>query len=144
MTLRKGISRTVDTPIKTPIGTAWMDADGILWHRMDDGVSVSGSLAQRTADVIGELLDGRAAPAIVDITDIRFADGEAREVFARLGSATPEVATAILVRSQENPVPGILLDFFSKLDADRPIKFFDSEDAAVAWARSFIDDAPTE
>jgi len=130
--------------IKTPIGTAWIDADGILWHRLDDGVKVSGALAQRTAALIGEMLGQTAAPAIVDITNISFADGEARDVFARLGSSAMEIATAVLVRSQASSVPAVLSYLFSKLEADRPIAFFDDERAAVAWAREFTGGAPMD
>jgi len=53
----------MEEPIKTPIGTAWIDAEGILWHRLDDEVNVSGDLALGTAEVIREMLAGRSAPA---------------------------------------------------------------------------------
>jgi len=132
-----------DGPIKTPIGTAWMDAEGILWHLLDDRVSVSGSLAQSTAEVLREVLADRPAPAIVDITNLSFADEEAQDIFARLASAAPEVATAVLLRAGDNHVPSMISYFFSKLEADRPIAFFDNEHAAVAWTRRFIKVAPS-
>ncbi|MDH3207145.1 MAG: hypothetical protein OEO79_11070 [Gemmatimonadota bacterium] len=142
--MSRRVTSMVDGTTKTPIGTAWIDAEGILWHRLDEGVSVSGSLAERTAEVLSEVLAERPAPAIVDITNLSFADEEARDVFARFGSAAPEVATAILLRSQDDHVPSMLSYFFSKLEADRPIGFFDNEHAAVAWARRFLKSAPSE
>ena len=134
----------MDAPLKTPIGTAWIDADGIMWHRLDDGVRVSGPLARETVRVMARLLSERPAPAIVDITSISFADQEAREIFAQMGGEAPELATAILVRSQTNPAPSMLSFFFSRLETDRPVAFFDNEAAAVAWVRQHLDTASDE
>jgi hypothetical protein len=129
-------------PTKTPIGTAWIDAEGILWHRLDFGVRVSGELARKTARAMAEILSDRPAPAIVDISGIQFAEDEAREVFAHLGSGAAEVATAVLLQAGDNPVPAILADLFAKLEADRPVAFFECEKEAVAWAREFLGAPP--
>ena len=94
--------------------------------------------------MIAEMLRERAAPAIVDITGISFADEEARQIFAGLSSAATEVATAILVRSGSGAVPAVLSYSFAKLESDRPIAFFDREHDAVAWARRFARSVPSE
>lgn len=129
------------TPMKTPIGTAWLDEHGILWHRLDFGARVSGDLAQRTMEVLADLLQGRKAPAIVDIGELQFADKDARDVFARMGANTPETATAILVRPGENPASGIHAYLFSTMKPDRPIAVFESEAEAVEWAKGFLPEA---
>jgi hypothetical protein len=126
------------TRIKTPIGTAWLDEHGILWHRLDFGARVSGELAQRTTEVLADLFDGRKAPAIVDIGELQFADKDARDVFARLGANAPETATAILVKPAENPASGIHAFLFSTMKPDRPVGVFESEAEAVAWAKRFV------
>ena len=43
--------------IRTPIGTAWIDEEGILWRRLDSGVAVSGGDAVETVRVLSDLLD---------------------------------------------------------------------------------------
>ena len=126
---------------KTPIGTAWVDAEGILWHRLDFGARVTAELASQTAAVILDLTDGAAVPAIVDIGEIQYADEDAREMFARLRCAVPEIATALLVRPSVNPAPSVLAERFSELEADRPIAVFQDEQEAVAWARQFLQSA---
>lgn len=123
--------------VRTPIGVAWLDDEGVLWHRLNFGVSISVEDADETARVLAELLDGRAAPAIVDIGDVRFADGGAREVFARLGSQAAEVATALLIKVG-NPAALALTSLFAKLGPDRPIEVFHSEEEAVEWARRHL------
>ena len=126
------------TPTKTPIGTAWVDEHGMLWHRLDFGARVSGDLAERTTEVLADLLEGRKAPAIVDIGELQFADKDAREIFAGLGANAPETATAILVRPGENPASGIHAYLFSTMKLDRPVAIFESETEAVTWAKGFL------
>ncbi len=125
-------------PIKTPIGTAWLDEHGILWHRLDFGARVTGDVARLTTEALADLLDGRKAPAIVDIGELQFADQDARDVFARLGADAPETATAILVRPGENPASGIHAFLFAQMKPDRPVAIFESETEAVAWVRRFL------
>ena len=128
-------------PTKTPIGTAWIDDEGILWHRLDFGVRIDGALAEKTADVLSTLVGERVVPAIVDIGGVQFADREARDVFAKLRSAVSQTATALLVRPGDNPVSGILAYQFSQLKPDRPIAVFEREADAVDWVRSFLPQA---
>ena len=123
---------------KTPIGTAWLDANGILWHRLDFGVRVNASTARDTVTALAELLGDRVAPAIVDIGEMQYATPEAREVFAGLGASARESAVAILIRPGENPASAVQSFLFSKLDPDRPMAIFESEEQAVAWARGFL------
>jgi hypothetical protein len=132
-----GYNAYMSESIRTPIGKAWVDDEGILWHRLDFGVTISGEDATETVRVLSDFLGGRSAPAIVDIGDVRFADGEAREVFARLGSEGTEVATAILVKVA-NPASLALTSLFATLEPDRPIEVFHYEEEAVEWARRHL------
>ena len=124
---------------KTPIGTAWFDENGILRHRLDAGVHVSSAAATDTVKVLAELLGGRRAPVIVDIGGVSHADREARDIFAKLGASAPAIATAILVRPDENPESAVQSFLFSTHDMlDRPVAIFEDEKKAVAWARTFL------
>lgn len=123
--------------MKTPIGTAWIDEDGILWHRLDPDVRVSASAAVDTVELLNELLQGRPAPAIVDIAGVRHADREAMKIFANLGEL-PELATAILVRPDDNPASAVHSFLFLKQAPDRPTEIFEDVDEAVAWAKTFL------
>jgi len=125
-------------PTKTPIGTAWLDEHGILRHRFDPGVRVSASAAADTLKILAELLNGRRAPAIVDITGVGHADPEARQIFAKMGASAPEIAMAILVRPDENPESAVQAFLFSTHAPDRPVAVFEDEKKAVAWARTFL------
>jgi hypothetical protein len=125
-------------PTKTPIGTAWIDDEGILWHRLDFGVRIDGQLAEETALALAHIVGERSVPAIVDIAGVQFADRDARDVFAKLRSAIPQTATALIVRPGENPVSGVLAYQFSQLRADRPIAVFERESEAVDWVRSYL------
>jgi hypothetical protein len=82
-------------PTKTPIGIAWIDEHGILWHRLDFGVRIS-------------------------------------------ASAAADTVKALLVRPDDNPASAIQSFLFSTQSPDRPMAIFENEDAAVAWARTFI------
>lgn len=128
----------MNTRIKTPIGTAWLDEHGILWHRLDFGVRISASTARDTVTAIADLLGDRTAPAIVDIGEMQYATAETREIFARLGASAPEIATAILVRPSDNPASAVQSFLFSKLDSDRPTAIFESEEKAIAWVKGFL------
>ncbi|MBM4183862.1 MAG: hypothetical protein FJ207_06500 [Gemmatimonadetes bacterium] len=125
-------------PTKTPIGTAWIDDEGILWHRLDFGVRIDGQLAEQTAEALADLVGERALPAVVDIAGVQFADRDARDVFARLRSAFPQTATALLVRPGDNPASGVLAYQFSQAKPDRPIAVFEREAEAVEWVRRFL------
>ncbi len=124
-------------PIKTPIGTAWFDEHGILWHRLDFGARITVELAEETIVFLEALRDGRVSPAIVDIGEITFAESAARAAFAGLRSEA-EPATALLVPPSVNPAPGVLARQFEALESDRPIAVFETEEEAVAWAREFL------
>jgi hypothetical protein len=123
---------------KTPIGIAWIDDHGILWHRLDFGVRVSSAEAHATVKALAEILGERRAPAIVDVGELQYADREARSVFANLSAQAPEIATAILVRPDENVASAIQSFLFSTHPLDRPVAIFEDEDEAVAWARTFL------
>jgi hypothetical protein len=125
-------------PTKTPIGTVWIDAEGILWHRLDAGVRIDGPLAEETARVLADLIGERSVPAIVDIAGVRFADRDARGVFAKLRSAVSQTATALIVRPGDNPASGVLAYQFAQLKPDRPIAVFEREAEAVDWIRGFL------
>jgi hypothetical protein len=125
-------------PTKTPIGTAWIDDEGILWHRLDQQVRVTGDLARETTRALAELVGGRSVPAIVDIAGVQFADRAAHEVFAKLRSSVPQTATALIVRPDENPTSGVLAYQFSLRKPDRPVAVFEKEAEAVEWVRRFL------
>lgn len=80
----------------------------------------------------------RTVPAIVDIAGVQFADRDARDIFAKIRSAVPQTATALIVRPGENPVSWVLAYQFSKLRPDRPIAVLEREAEAVDWVCSSL------
>jgi hypothetical protein len=123
---------------KTPIGRAWIDEHGILWHRVEFSERISREHAEETLAILAEMLGGRRAPVISDISQVHQVDPGARDVFARLGEDAPETAIAILVRPGENPASGVQAYLFSALKPDRPVAVFEDEAEAIAWAKEFL------
>jgi hypothetical protein len=122
--------------IKTSIGTMWLDESGLLWHRLDVGVTVTADDAVETLSAVRSLTAGKPVPAVVDIRGAAFADRAARDGFAGNEETSAEVATALVV---DNAFSRRLGNLYLKLSTpDRPVRMFASEEQAVAWARSFL------
>jgi hypothetical protein len=122
--------------IKTSIGTMWLDEAGLLWHRLDEGVSVSAQDVEETLAAVRSLTAGKRVPAVVDIRGAGFADRAARDGFAGDEETSWETATALIIDQAFSRRLGNLYLRWSK--PDRPVRLFTSEEAAVAWATTFL------
>jgi hypothetical protein len=75
--------RELGDVVKTSIGTRWLDASGVLWHRLDPGVLVAAEHAKETVQAVIRLTGGNPTPSVVDIRGAAFADRAARDGFCR-------------------------------------------------------------
>ncbi len=126
----------------TPIGEMWLDDDGLLWHRLNPGVEVTAADAKATLAAMEDLTGGRAAPAVVDIRGVAFANRQARQFFSQDLDASPEIATALIVGSGPSRA---MANLFLKLSRPaRPVRSFTREEEAAAWARGFLEQAPAK
>jgi hypothetical protein len=131
-----GVGDGMSDFVKTSIGTMWIDASGVLWHRLDPGVVVTAEHARETVQAVLRLTAGSPAPSIVDIRGAAFADRAARDGFAGDEDASAELATALIVDKAFSRRLGNLFLQMSK--PKRPVRMFTSEEEATAWARTFV------
>ena len=121
--------------VKTSIGTMWIDASGVLWHRLDAGVLVTAGHAQETLQAVRRLTGGNPVPTIVDIRGAAFADRAARDGFAGDEETSAELATALIVDKAFSKRLGNL--FLQMSRPQRPVRMFTSEEEAQGWVRAF-------
>lgn len=116
----------------------WMDEAGLLWHRLDEGVTVEPDHLDGIRSAVRELTNGAPVRAVVNISGLHFADRAAREAFARPIDDSNEVATAVVVGSAMARTLGAL---FLKLSRPaRPVQLFVDEDEAARWVASVVID----
>lgn len=109
----------------------WIDAAGLLWHRLDDGITVRAEHADAIRDAVIDLSDGAPVRAVVDVSGVKFADRQARDAIASSLDDSNEVATAIIVNSSISRALGTLFLRLSR--PARPVRLFVDEDAAAKW-----------
>ena len=118
-------------PIRTPVGMMWLDEAGLLWHRLDHGVTVRVEHLAGIHEAVSTVSNGKPVRAVVDISGVQFADRAARDGFAQPIDDSNEVATAVVVDSAISRAMGTL---FLKLSRpSRPVQLFLDEDEAVRW-----------
>jgi hypothetical protein len=109
----------------------WIDEDGLLYHRLDDGITVRDEHAAGIRDAVAEVAAGAPVRAIVDVSGVEFADRQARDALASALDDSNEVATAVIVGSAISQTLGTL---FLKLSRpSRPVKLFLDEAEAAGW-----------
>ena len=110
----------------------WLDESGLLWHRLDRGVTVRAEHADVIREAVKHVSKGAPVRAVVDISGVQFADRAARDAMANALDGSNEVATAIIVDSAISRAMGTL---FLKLSRPaRPTRLFIGEQEAARWA----------
>ncbi len=122
--------------LRTPLGEMWLTDDGVLVHRIDDGLNISEADATAVVAAVLKLTAGRPVPAVVDMRSVGYADRAAREMFGASSEESSESATALLVGSGTSQT---MAKAFLAMGPKRPIEVFTSEAEAMDWARSKID-----
>jgi hypothetical protein len=109
----------------------WLDEAGLLWHRLDHGVTVRADHAGGIREAVQEVSRGKPVRAVVDISGVQFADRTARDALATSIDDSNEVATAVIVKTTISQVMGTL---FLKLSRPvRPVRLFVDEGDAAKW-----------
>ena len=119
-------------PVRTPVGVMWVDEDGILWHRLDDGITVTADDATAVREAVLGLTGGEPIRALVDISGVGFADRKARDAFGSEWDAN-EIATAVVVGSAVSRTLGNLWLQLSK--PARPVRLFSDHASALDWVK---------
>ena len=124
--------------IRTPLGEMWLTDEGVLVHRIDDGLTVTADDAAGVMEAVAELTQGRSVPSVVDMRAVGYAERAARHMFGAPSEESFESATALIVGSSTSQT---MAQAFLAMGPKRPIEIFTSEDEAMEWARSKIQDA---
>jgi len=123
--------------VQTPLGEMWLTDDGILFHRINEGLTISSGDAAAVQSAVLELTGGRPVPAVVDMRAVGYAERAARDMFGASTEETSESATALIVGSTASRT---MAKAFMAMGPKRPIEIFTSEAEAMDWARSQLDE----
>ena len=86
--------------------------------------------------MIASLCMGRRRPVLVDMTDVRSMNRDARMYYAGPETAAVECAAALLVGS---PLTSVIGNFFLGLNKPLiPTRLFTREEEALTWLGSFL------
>ncbi len=122
---------------ETPTATTWLAADGVIRHVIAEGVQLQYEDAVRDMEAARQVAAGRRRPMVADLSKLLYASREVREHYASEEAAKVVSAVGMVVGS---PVSRVIGNFFLRLNRPvYPIRMFDTRDAAVAWARGFIE-----
>lgn len=130
------VDRSIRRETRTPVGSMWLDEGGLLWHRLDDGVTVEARHGAGIRQAVLELTDGAPVRAVVDISGIRFADRAARDAFGKPVDDSSEIATAVIVGSAVAKALGTLFLRLSR--PSRPVRLFLEAEEAARWVASVL------
>ena len=113
----------------------WLTDDGVLVHRIDDGLTITSDDAAEVRNAVAELTQGRFVPAVVDMRAVGYAERAARHMFGASSEESFELATALIVGSSTSQT---MAQAFMAMGPKRQIEIFTSEDEAMEWARSKV------
>lgn len=117
----------------------WLDEDGIVHVKLKPHLHVGLADAMEAIQEITALCQGTKRPTVVDMTELRSMDRNARAYFAGPDTANTESAAALLVSS---PLSHTIGNFFLGLNQTLfPTRLFRSEADAIAWLRQFLNHA---
>jgi len=92
--------------------------------------------ARENIEAVRTLAKGKRVPVLVDITEVKGADREARAYLASEEAAIVQCAAALIVGS---PLSKIVGNFFLGLNKTKfPTRLFTSEKRAVRWLNTFV------
>lgn len=123
--------------VRTPLGEMWMTDDGILVHRIEDGLNISVESAIEVQKAVAELTSDRPVPTVVDMRAVGYADRAARHMFGASTEESSELAAALVVGPSSSQT---MAQAFIAMGPQRPIEVFTSEREALDWARTFLPD----
>ena len=124
----------MNQPVEVRTQFIWRDGDGIIRVKIKPHIDLNLADAQEALRAIDGLCEGRKRPVLVDITEIKSMDREARVFFAGPETAQVESAAALVVRS---PLTRAIGNFFMGLNKPLfPTRLFTSEAEALSWLKS--------
>lgn len=124
------------SPVEVRNCSIWLGDDGIVRVKWEAHVHIGLKEARECIRAVSVVCGGKVTPALVDMTEIRAIDREARLFFAGEETAKAESAAALLIGS---PLTRAIGNFFMGLNKPLiPTRLFTSEAEAIAWLKGFV------
>lgn len=113
----------------------WMGEDGIARTKAKPNVPITLNHAIENTKVVTSFFLGKKFPILIDSTDIKSMNREARDHFSTRGRDSKTNAFGIIVSS---PISRVVGNFFLGINKPEvPTKLFDNEEAAIKWLKQF-------
>lgn len=122
--------------LRTPTGTCYLDAYGIVHDCFDAGVEETLADAQASVRVLSSLFGEGKRPLLVDMRLIKSQTRDARAFYAGQEASQYPNAVALLIGSR---ISMVIANFFlSVTKSTVPTKLFTDEAVAIEWLKEFL------
>ena len=126
---------TSDT-IRTPTGTSFLDAHGIVHTSYDAGVEETLADAQASVRAALPLFGGTQHPILVDLRPLKSQTRDARNYYGSAEVMRNTAAVALLVSSR---VSMVIANFFISVTKSAvPSRLFTDEAEAIEWLKGYL------
>lgn len=113
-----------------------LDDSGIVKCKAFKGSLLTLENAKENIEAVKTLANGKTVPVLVDITETKGGDKEARDYLASKEVASVQSACALLVSS---PLSQLIGNFFLGLNKTHfPTRLFKDEGKAIDWLKKFL------
>jgi hypothetical protein len=113
-----------------------LGADGIVRARLKPHLQIELADAEAAVHSIGQLAAGKRVPVLVDMSQLKAMNRDARVYFAGPQTAQVESAVALLITS---PLGRAIGNFFLGINKPLfPTRLFTSETEAISWLSGFL------
>ena len=123
--------------IEVHAGRIWLGEDGIVRTFTKPGAELTLADAKEQIAAIGKIGRGKGVPILVDFTNLKSQDREARTYFAGEETTKAVSACALLISS---PLSRVIGNFYMGLNKPiTPTKLFTSEAEAIEWLKGYLE-----
>lgn len=127
-------AQNADHVVETPTASTWLGQDGVLRHRIKNGITLDLAHARANLEVVKELCKGVPRPMVADMSGLLSAPRPVREFYA--GSEAAESVRCVALVSK-SPVSFAIGNFWLRISPPPyPTRLFRSRAEALKWARS--------
>jgi len=124
--------------IETSCYYTWLGSDNICRTKAKDGAEVHLKEARENSVAVLSFHRDKKYPILVDATQIKSIDKEARDFFSLQNRPSPVNAIAIIIGS---PISRVIGNFFIGLNKSRvPNKLFTAEKPAIEWLSNYMEE----
>lgn len=113
-----------------------LDDSGIVKCKTFKGVLLTLADAKENIAAVKAIANGKTVPVLVDITEAKGGDKEARAYLAGKEAGAVQSACALLI---DSPLSQLIGNFFLGLNKTHfPTRLFNDEEKAMKWLKNFL------